>query len=370
MSAAYRSPLLSLPGAAELPDAATSPLDAAGVAWHYGDPLGEQRLAETTPVMVDRSHRGVILVGGTDAPAFLNNLLSQKLVDLPAPYSSAALDLDIQGHILHHVDVYFDGSTFYLDCPSDQAESLVEFLRTMVFWSKVQIDVADVGILTVFSPTPDPDALRAVSGAASTRFVRHVDSWPSGHRYDVCVERSALRQAAEAFTASGGAYAGLMMFTDQRVRAGEPELGVDLDDKSIPHEVPRFIARGERAGAVHLDKGCYRGQETVARVENLGRSPRLLVLLQLDGSAPVDPVPGADIVVAGGRKVGRLGTVVHDADYGPIALALIKRSALNGADVTIVAEGEVAARVDPDSLPADEGEKAGRRAVEKLRGSQ
>ena len=157
-----------------------------------------------------------------------------------------------------------------------------------------------------------------------------------------------------------------MAYTAARVRAVEPELGVDLDDRSIPHEVPTFIGRGDHLGAVHLQKGCYRGQETVARVENLGRSPRLLVMLQLDGSAPELPSPGADITL-GGRKVGRLGTVVQDADYGPIALALVKRSALADPTVPLDISG-VAANVDPDSLPADEGERAGRVAIEKLRG--
>ena len=160
----------------------------------------------------------------------------------------------------------------------------------------------------------------------------------------------------------GVAYAGMMAFTAARVRNVEPELGVDLDEKSIPHEAPRLINRGEHVGAVHLNKGCYRGQETVARVENLGRSPRLLVMLQLDGSAPHDPQPG-ETITSNGRKVGRLGTVVQDADYGPVALGLVKRSALT-APLDI--EG-VAASVDPDSLPTDEGEKLGRLAVDKLR---
>ena len=158
-----------------------------------------------------------------------------------------------------------------------------------------------------------------------------------------------------------------MAYTAARVRAVEPELAVDLDERSIPHEVPSFIGRGDLLGAVHLNKGCYRGQETVARVENLGRSPRLLVMLQLDGSSPELPSPGADVLL-GGRTVGRLGTVVHDADYGPIALALVKRSALADPGVVLDVAG-TAATVDPDSLPVDEGEHAGRRAVEKLRGS-
>ncbi len=148
----------------------------------------------------------------------------------------------------------------------------------------------------------------------------------------------------------------------ERVKALEPE-GPDLDAKTIPHEIPHWIGRDEHLGAVHLTKGCYRGQETVARVDNLGRSPRVMVLLHLDGSAPVAPAVGAEIT-SGTRTVGRLGTVIHDCDLGPIALALVKRSALD-SDLTV---GDVAVTVDPDSLPVDDGEQRGRAAVNKLRG--
>ncbi|NLA57272.1 MAG: folate-binding protein, partial [Corynebacterium humireducens] len=166
--------------------------------------------------------------------------------------------------------------------------------------------------------------------------------------------------------AAGVEPAGLMAFTAERVRALEPERAADLDEKSIPHEVPSFIGRGDRAGAVHLEKGCYRGQETVARVENLGRSPRVLVMLQLDGSAPENPTPGSDISgPAGGRALGRIGTVVDDCDFGPIALGLIKRSALTGQDLRV---GDVAVMVDPASLPEEQGEQAGRAAINRLRG--
>ena len=154
-----------------------------------------------------------------------------------------------------------------------------------------------------------------------------------------------------------------MAYTAERVKALEPE-AIDLDEKSIPHEIPHWIGRGERIGAVHLEKGCYRGQETVARVENLGRSPRLVVLLHLDGSAPTMPSPGAEIQ-AKGRRVGTLGTVIDDCDYGPIALGIVKRSALDAGQVNI---GDVAASIDAESIPVEEGEKAGRAAINKLRG--
>lgn len=375
----YRSPLLSFSGAAELPDATSTLIDAAGVPSHYGDPLREQRFISRGGVAVDRSHRTVIRVAGPDAAEFLNNLLSQKLDDVPVGFSAAFCDLDMQGRILHHGDITRAEDAFYLDTSSYLGESLLDYLTKMIFWSDVTVEEADLGIITVLG-APGSFAVPESTGAV---FSREVD-WAGPRRIDIAVPREQLSDAYRTLTSAdaGLEKAGLMAFTAERVKALEPELRADLDAKSIPHEAPTLIARGGRAGAVHLNKGCYRGQETVARVENLGRSPRLLVLVHLDGSAPAEPEAGSPVTV-GGRTVGRLGTVVHDCDYGPIALALVKRSALNipatstsDSPLTLDIEAgdeengtiTVSAAVDIDSLPADEGEKAGRAAVDKLRG--
>lgn len=353
----YRSPLLNRSGAAEAQETDLL-IDAAGVPWHYGDPLGEQRRAHTGTVVVDRSHRRVAQVTGPDAPEFLNNLLSQKLNDVPVGFVGAALDLDIQGHILHHADVVRTEEGFLLDLPGAQFESFFSFLQKMIFWSQVEITEVDLGVLTVLG---DVEVLPEVAGAV-TRDV----PWPSMTRRDLLVPRADLTDTVRTLEGAGVVPAGLMAFTAERVRALEPELAADLDDKSIPHEVPAWIGRGAHPGAVHLEKGCYRGQETVARVENLGRSPRVLVMLQLDGSAPEGPTPGSAITAPhGGRALGRVGTVIHDCDYGPIALALVRRNALDGQELRT---GDVAVTVDPDSLPADQGEQAGRSAVDRLRG--
>ena len=161
--------------------------------------------------------------------------------------------------------------------------------------------------------------------------------------------------------------AGVWAYEALRVAALRPRLGVDTDERTIPHEVGWIGGPGD--GAVHLDKGCYRGQETVARVHNLGRPPRMLVLLHLDGSA--DRPSTGDPVLAGGRAVGRLGTVVEHVDLGPIALALLKRG-LTGrhriGDGSAGPDAQVAAVIDADSLPPTDGVGAGRLAVERLRG--
>ena len=129
--------------------------------------------------------------------------------------------------------------------------------------------------------------------------------------------------------------AGLWAHEALRVAAGRPRLGFETDHRTIPHEV------GWLATAVHLDKGCYRGQETVARVHNLGRPPRRLVQLHLDGSDSALPAHG-DPVEVDGRAVGFVTTAARHYELGPIALALIKRS--TPEDAPLLAGGVPAAQ--------------------------
>ena len=158
--------------------------------------------------------------------------------------------------------------------------------------------------------------------------------------------------------------AGVWAYEALRVAARHPRLGLDTDERTIPHEVGWIGGPG--VGAVHLDKGCYRGQETVARVHNLGKPPRMLAIVHLDGDGE-RPAPG-DPLLAGGRVVGRLGTVVDHVDEGVIALALLKRGLPSDTPLTTGGEVQTAAAIDPDSVPVDDGIGAGRLAVERLRG--
>ena len=193
-SVSYSSVLLQRLGAAEFQS--ETPLDAAGVAWHYGNPLGEQRAAQSGPVVVDRSHRRFLQVSGPDSAEFLNNLLSQKLDDVPVGYSATALDLDIQGHILHQADTTRTAEGFFLDLPAGQADSLRDFLTKMVFWSQVEVTEPDYALLTVLGDGE-------VSTPSSTVFSRDVD-WPGIRRRDVVVPRAELANAVARRRRGGG----------------------------------------------------------------------------------------------------------------------------------------------------------------------
>lgn len=349
----------------------------AGAIWHYGDPLGEQRAAETDAVLVDRTHRAVLTLTGGDRQSWLHSISTQHVSSLPDGTSTQNLSLDGQGRVEDHWVQTELGGTSYLDTEPWRGEPLLAYLSKMVFWSDVQPAAADLAVLSLLGPrladravldTLGLDALPAEMAAvplAGGGFVRRMPTSPAGQpELDLVVPRGAVAGWRSRLLSAGVRAAGVWTYEAHRVAALRARLGVDTDERTIPHEV-RWIG-GPGVGAVHLDKGCYRGQETVARVHNLGKPPRMLVLLHLDGS--VERPSTGESVLAGGRSVGRLGTVVDHVDLGPIALALVKRGLPAGTELATGPDAAVAAVIDADSLPAAEQIGAGRLAVERLRG--
>jgi folate-binding protein YgfZ len=353
------SPLLEIHGAVAIPEDSPD----AGVAWHYGDPYGEQRAAARSVAVIDRSHRGVLAVPGEDRLAWLHSLTSQHFTSLPAPAGTEALVLDAHGHVEDHVIVGHVDDTVWLDCEAYRTAALLDYLEKMRFWSKVEPRDAtgELAVLTVVGP----DAPAMVPGDGITPldgggFARRMP-WPGVHAVDLLVPRDRLVDHWQRLTSAGARPAGSWAFEALRVEALRPRLGIDTDERTIPHEV-NWIEP-----AVHLDKGCYRGQETVAKVANIGRPPRRMVLLHLDGSQEVLPVTGEPVRL-GDRVVGRVGTVVRHHELGSIALALLKRSApVDGEFVAGADDHQVQASVDPDSVTPD-APAPGREAAARLRG--
>ncbi|WP_086665532.1 YgfZ/GcvT domain-containing protein [Lentzea kentuckyensis] len=353
---------MTLPGAVPPPDDSID----AGVAWHYGDPFAEQRSAARSVVVVDRSNRGVIAIPGEDRLKWLHQLTSQHFEQLGEGASTEALILDAQGRLEHHMVVANVGGTVFLDV--EKVDDLLTYLKKMVFWSKVEPRdaTAEFALLSIIGPDapaileklgiPVPTSVDALGDG----FVRRT-SWPLQHSFDLLVPRADREQWWQRITDAGARPAGSFAFEALRVEALRPRQGVDTDERTIPHEVNLIDP------AVHLNKGCYRGQETVAKVHNVGRPPRRMLLLHLDGSADGQPETG-DPVTLDGRAVGRVGSVVLHHELGPIALALVKRSVPVDSDLVAGApEREVQARIDPDSVPADTP-GLGREAVRNLRG--
>ena len=364
----YRSPLLSESGAIPMPPGAIDE----GVAWHYGDPFNEQRAAANSLAIVDRSHRAVLTVTGDDRLTWLNSLTSQELEKLPDGASAESLLLDVNGRIEEHFVLTDRDGTSWLDTEASHEASLQGFLKKMVFWSKAEPASTDeLAVLSLLGPGIDSSDLAALltvpvenydtAPLPDGGFVRRMP-WPGGGSLDLLVPRPQLAQWWRTL-AGVAAPAGIWAYEALRVESLRPRLSVDTDQRTIPHEVS-WIGSPQEGGAVHLEKGCYRGQETVSRVHNLGKPPRHLVLIHLDGAADGRPETGDDVTAAG-RTVGRVGTVVEHHVLGPIALALVRRAL--PADTELTA-GPCAASIDPDSVPKHDQFQAGRAAVDRLRG--
>ncbi|ORA32324.1 YgfZ/GcvT domain-containing protein [Mycobacterium aquaticum] len=356
----------------EVPTAVPAPDSSpdAGAVWHYGDPLGEQRAADRGAVVVDRSHRAVLTLTGKDRQTWLHSISTQHVSALPDGAVTENLSLDLQGRVEDHWIQTELGGTTYLDTEAWRAEPLLSYLRKMVFWADVQVEPAELAVLSLLGPALADSAVLSALGLdalpaelsavalADGGFLRRMRA--DGLELDLVVPRDQVDAWKQRLEAAGVQRAGVWAYEAHRVAARRPRLGIDTDERTIPHEV------GWIGSAVHLDKGCYRGQETVARVHNLGKPPRMLVLLQLDGSS--ERPSAGDPVTAGGRTVGRLGTVVDHVDEGPIALALLKRGIPVETELLTGGEVAVAAVIDPDSLPsADTSAGAGRAAVDRLR---
>ncbi len=344
----------------------------AGAVWHYGDPLGEQRAAATAAVVVDRSHRAALQQTGGERKSWLHTISSQHVSGLPDGAVAENLSLDGQGRVEDHwLQTQLDGVTV-LDTEPWRGQPLLDFLRKMIFWADVVVEPADLAVLSLIGPAA-PKALAdlglVVPAAPWTAtplpdggFLRAV--FPG--EFDLVVPRADKDDWLSRLDGVGVRPAGAWTYEAHRVSTLRPRLGVDTDERTIPHEVGWIGGPGQ--GAVHLEKGCYRGQETVARVHNLGKPPRMLVLVHLDGS--VDRPATGDPLLAGGRAVGRLGTVVDHVDDGPIALALVKRGIPADTPLLSGGEVEVAAAIEAESMPDTEHVGAGRLAVERLRGTR
>ncbi|MFE7131308.1 YgfZ/GcvT domain-containing protein [Streptomyces sp. NPDC057638] len=298
-----KSPLLSLPGAVPAEGADE------GVAAHYGDLFREQRALAGGSGLVDLSHRGVITITGGDRRAWLHLLVTQHISELPPGQATEALILTSNGHIEHALSLVDDGETLWAHIEPGTREELVAYLESMKFFYRVEVADRTEDFAVVHLPAgsiaPVPDGVT-------------VRETPHGR--DLFLPRADLTEYARA----NGPVAGILAYEALRVETHRPRLGFETDHRTIPHEL------GLIGTAVHLQKGCYRGQETVARVQNLGKPPRRLVFLHLDGSEVHLPGHGTPVRLAAdgpeGRQLGFVTTSARHHELGPIALALVKRN--------------------------------------------
>ncbi len=278
-----------------------------GAIWHLGEVAQEQRALASGSAWADLSHRSVIAISGKDRLTWLHSLTTQHLESLKPGIWSEALILDPQGHIEEQFFLVDDGATTYLHLDSQYATTLISYLEKMKFM--LRVEVKDVSNSYAILRAPGKTDLL-------------------GGPYAL-VPRDEVVETIKAFN-STNTQVGTWALEAERIALGRARIGLDTDHKSLPNEL------GFLNGSVHMNKGCYRGQETVAKVFNLGHPPRRLVLLHLDGSAVVLPAHKSPVML-GEKEVGFIGSVARHYELGTIALAVVKR--MTPADATLTSDG-------------------------------
>jgi tRNA-modifying protein YgfZ len=278
-----------------------------GAVWHFGEPVKEQRALEGGTAWADLSHFNIVAVTGEDRLKWLHDLTTQFVSDLQPGVWMPSMILDAKGHVEFQFNLVDDGTTTYLVLDPGYVEQLVEYLTKMKFM--LRVDVRDAS--SEFVVLRAPGVADAIGGPFAL------------------VPRAEVDEMKQTF---GGVatQVGTWALDAERVAKGRPRIGFETDHKSIPNEL------GVLNTAVHMKKGCYRGQETVAKIYNLGNPPRRLVMLHLDGSDVGFPAAGTK-VENDGVVVGFVGTVARHHELGTIALAIVKRN--TPVDATLSIEG-------------------------------
>ncbi len=327
-----------------------------GIVLHYGEPNREQRELAAGEAIVLLGDRRVVEVSGPERLSWLDSFTSQATTRLAPGESSELLILDPQGRVEHAAGIVDDGSSAWLIVDAADAEALVAWLKRMVFRAQVSIVEHPESVLIGFF---GGGAAEASIWAAEPTAVIWVDPWQrvqvGGHQYSGVTEHPASGYAWRIAIAGADAQtalarvpaAGTLAAEALRVAAWRPRWSAEVDERSLPHETDWIRT------AVHLNKGCYRGQETVAKVHNLGHPPRRLAALHLDGSDDVLPLPGA-AVFAGETEVGHVTSAARHHEDGPIALAILSRRAPEG-DLIVRADGIDIAAAQQVIVPSDAG---------------
>ncbi|WP_336646475.1 CAF17-like 4Fe-4S cluster assembly/insertion protein YgfZ [Microbacterium sp. USHLN186] len=325
---------------------------------HFGNPLVEQRRLASGEALVPLTDRVLIEVAGNDRLSWLDSITSQAVSQLRAGDSTELLVLDPQGRVEHAAGVLEDGESVWLIADEGDAEKLTAWLQRMVFRSRVTVALRPEAVLVGFFAGGAAEARITASAPHQVPLIWR-DPWarvqPGGHQYAAAADHPAADYAWSVAVVDDarslrGPFAGALAAEALRIAAWRPRWAYEVDDRSIPHESDWIRS------AVHLSKGCYRGQETVAKVHNLGHPPRRLAALLLDGSDVVMPSPG-DAVLAGDAEVGHITSVGMHHEDGLIALAILSRRAPVG-ELAVRAGETMIAAAQQVIVPADAGATA------------
>lgn len=295
---------------------------------HFDNPLVEQRELLEAKRAVVLDDKAVIKVSGADRLTWLHAMLSQNIANLKPGQSADALLLDANGRIEENIQIIDDGENAWLIVLAEHAEKLLKWLDQMIFRSKVLVESAEN--LAVVATFVEPLAGSAISNEQQLVWqdpwmtdpvgsVRYAGSLESRGQWNFWL--SLVSKATLDDVLANTAQAGTLALDALRVAAHRPAQPNEIDEKTLPHELDWL------SSAVHLSKGCYRGQESVAKVHNLGHPPRRLTLLHLDGSGHALADAGDKVFVSGTEvEIGHITSIGQHFELGPIALAVLNRN--------------------------------------------
>lgn len=312
------------------------------------DVRGQVKAVREGAGFLDRSERGKLLVRGADRQAFLHNMLSNAIKDLAPGQGCRAELLDDRGHVVADMRLWAGADDLLVDLEPGQADPVRVALDKFVIMDDVAFEdvTASWGLVTLAGTTAE-EVLRALGVAEPPRGryaharanIAGVDTriarsrWTGLADFELYVPAESVAVIRAALAAAGAREISAESFEALRVEAGIPRQGAELDDV-----IPLEAELEKNNEAVSLTKGCYLGQETLARIDARGHVNRILVGLALDGASAV--APGTKLRTDE-KEVGRITSSVVSPTLGrPIALAYLRREhATPGTPITVAATG-------------------------------
>ncbi len=308
----------------------------------YGDPIAEHGAVMGAAGLLDRSMVGKVVVTGRDRATFLQGMLSNDIKALQPGQGCPAAFLDAHGKVVSLLAVYVLEDRILLELPAGSTEKFLQTIDKFLISEKAYFEAADDAyvVLSVQGPGAEKTLAGLAGACLAAELYSHQEVSIAGAPVRIARRNHAVTPGFDCWTAAahgpalwkamreaGGVRVGAEAAEVLRVEAGLPAFGADVDESLILPET-------RLDQLVSYTKGCYIGQETVARVKYRGHVNRGLSGLVVDGEQV--PAPG-DVVVAEDKEVGRVTSAVRSVALGkPIALGYVRREHFEPGSVVAV----------------------------------
>jgi tRNA-modifying protein YgfZ len=312
---------------------------------HYGDPLREYAAARTGAGLLDRSAWGRLALTGRDRAALLHRMSTNVVEGLQPGQGTATVLTSPTARIIERLILYVQGDRLLALTSPQNRGHIAQYLRGFVFWQD-EVSIKDVGgewgLLTLVGPTAAA-TVQATTGIvvsdlahhyfrvgtiANTEIIIARTDPVAGDAFNVLAPTEQMEMVWDMLVQAGACPIGLAAWEILRVEAGIPAYGHELSEKVTPLDAGLLAD-------INFNKGCYTGQEVVARMYNYEKMPKGLFGLRL--SQPLAPGHEATVMLDG-KPVGEVTSSVLSPSLGPIALAILRRAQISpGSVVSVIA---------------------------------